>query len=267
MVLACAAGAHEWNSSHWQRVRDATALIQSRNREVTALHTKPEFISARAGTCRCTGQHLIETMFYTKTIIKNRLKKKAWFFLFPPVIIIILSCTSDWPLTRGGEKKKKVLGTEGYSQQSAWGRKTHLCLETPRDICNTRKRGAGRTTGCWEQGTGKGGETPQQTWAHRCWRWRWTEDSDSVRGGRGGQRVPVVGKGTCLVPNMCWAGTQLQRATTATVSSADPRGSINGKSQLKKKNWKETSIISHAWLQTMENKQSVPVQQLCTPPH
>lgn len=105
MVPACAAGAHEWNSSHWQRIRDATALIQSRNREVTALHTKPEFISARARTCRCTGQHLIETMFYTKTIIKNRLKKKAWFFLFPPVIIIILSCTSDWPLTRGGKKK------------------------------------------------------------------------------------------------------------------------------------------------------------------
>lgn len=93
---------YEWNFSPQQQVWNATALIQNRNKEVTAFQTKPEFISACALTHHCTGQHLIETMFYIKTIIKNRLKKKAWFFLFPPVIIIILSCTSDWPLTRAG---------------------------------------------------------------------------------------------------------------------------------------------------------------------
>lgn len=61
-----------------------------------------------------------------------------------------------------GGKKKPYKQKDTVSSLPE-GKKTHLCLETPRDTCNIRKHGAGRTVGCWEQGTGKGGETPQQT--------------------------------------------------------------------------------------------------------
>lgn len=156
---------YEWNFSPQQWIWKATALIQNKNKEVTAFQTKPEFISACARTRHCTGQHLIETMFYIKTIIKNRLKKKAWFFLFPPVIITILSCTSDWPLTRGAGGGASVTG-EGYSQWLARGRKTHPCLKMLKDGFNVRKCRVGCKPCCQKQRRGKRGGTLQQAHVH-----------------------------------------------------------------------------------------------------
>lgn len=156
---------YERNFSPQQWIWKATALIQNRNKEVTAFQTKPEFISACARTRHCTGQHLIETMFYIKTIIKKRLKKKAWFFLFPPVIITILSCTSDWPLTRGAGGGASVTG-EGYSQWLARGRKTQLRLKMLKDGFNVRKCRVGCKPCCQKQRRGKRGGTVQQAHVH-----------------------------------------------------------------------------------------------------